>query len=343
MIETVLGPIRRDQLGIVSTNEHLLTDSRSLTRPTREGGSLDGPMRVDILGDLRWSWLSLADNLTLDSPDDAGAELAAAAAGGLRTIVEATGWGMGPRHADLPGIARAAGVNVVAGYGSYIDKTLPTWWSEQSESQLEVLFTKAAADAIPGTDFRAGLFGLMGTSAELTEAEVRALRAAARTAAAAGLPVSIRLDAAARRALEVVELLVGQGLPPERILFCNIDKVLDPAYVRDVSDSGAVIEFSFGSEHHFGDRARDANDDDRLDFLVALLDDRPNAAVTLSCSVWTKGQLARWGGMGYGHVVRRIVPALGRMGVSPARIERLLITAPAELLDVPGNLDRSES
>lgn len=333
MIETVLGPVSRPQLGVVSTNEHVLTDSRSLTRATREGRRLEGPMRVEMLGDLRWSWLSLADNLTLDDPLGAVAELRAAHLAGLGTVVEATSWGMGPRHADLPGISRDSGVHIVCAYGSYIDKTLPVWWSEKPEAAMEQVFTQALVTAVPGTSFRAGLLGLLGTSAVVTAAEGRALRAAGRAAAAAGAAVSIRLDAAARRGPEVVELLMREGLPASRILFCNIDKVLDSAYVRDISDSGAVVEFAFGSEHHFADRARDPNDDDRMDFLLQLIADRPGAAVTLSCSVWTKGQLTRWGGMGYSHVVRRISPALQRLGLPRSRIDDMLITRPAALLD----------
>ncbi len=333
MIDTVLGQVTVAELGPVSTNEHVLTDSRHLLRPTREGGALEGPIRPEILGDLRWSWMSLADNLTLDDEDDAVAELAAAHAAGVGTIVEATSWGMGPSHQRLPGISRASGVHIVAAYGTYIDKTLPDAWRDLSEAQLEAAFTTALTDAIPGTDFRAGLLGLLGTSAEITPAEGRALRAAARAAAAAGTAVSIRLDGAARRGPEVAGILTAEGLPASRILFCNMDKVLDPAYVADVSATGAVVEFAFGSEHQFADRARDATDTDRIDFLLQFLADRPDAAVTLTCSVWTKGQLARHGGMGYGHVVRRVVPALRRLGLDEERLHAMLVTTPATLLD----------
>lgn len=333
MIETVLGPVAPDELGVVSTNEHVLTDSRQLLRPTREGGALEGAVRPEILGDLRWSWMSLADNLTLDSESDAVAELAAAAQAGLGAIVEATSWGMGPSHARLADVSRASGVRIVAAYGTYIDKTLPSRWRDLSEADLERTFTAALTDEIPGTGFRAGLLGLMGTSAEITPAELRALRAAARAAAAAGAAVSIRLDAAARRGPEVAGILTAEGLPASRILFCNMDKVLDDAYVREVSDTGAVVEFAFGSEAHFGDRARDATDTERLDVVTRLLADRPRAAVTLSCSVWTKGQLSRHGGMGYGHIVRRIVPALHRLGVADERVHAMLVRTPAELLN----------
>ena len=337
MIETVLGPIERAALGIVSTNEHVLTDSRHLIRPTREGGMLAGPIRPEVLGDLRWSWMSLADNLTLDDADDAARELREASAAGLGTIVEATSWGMGPAHEArpdaLPAIACASGVNIVAAYGSYIDKTLPAWWAELTEARMQELFDTALTRAIPGTGYRAGALGLLGTSAEITPAEGRALRAAARAAAANGVAVTIRLDAAARRGPEVARMLIGEGLPADRILFCNIDKVLDASYIGDVLDTGAVVEFAFGSEHSFADRARDATDVERIDFLLALLADRPDAAVTLSCSVWTKGQLTRHGGMGYGHVVRRVAPALRRLGVTDERLDEMLIARPAALLD----------
>lgn len=333
MIETVLGPVVAARLGRVATNEHVFTDARALVRPTREGGALDGPVRPEILGDLRWSYLSLPDNLTLDSADTAVAELGDAAAAGLGTIVEATSWGMGPRHAGLPAVSRAAGIHIVAAYGSYIDRTLPRWWAEQTEAEMERAFTTALTGAIPGTDFRAGLLGLLGTSAEITRAEARALRAAARAAAAANAAVSVRLDARARRGPEVAALLAAEGLPLPRVLFCNADKVLDAGYLRELADTGAVAEFAFGSEHYFGDGARDATDGERLDALCALLDDRPAAAVTLTCSVWTKGQLTRYGGMGYAHVVRRVVPALARRGVAPERIDDLLVARPAALLD----------
>ncbi|MFT4307504.1 MAG: hypothetical protein QM604_11505, partial [Microbacterium sp.] len=163
----------------------------------------------------------------------------------------------------------------------------------------------------------------------------RARRAAGRAAAAAGCAVSIRLDGAARRGPQVVEILSAQGLEAGRVLFCNVDKVLDAGYVREISDTGAVVEFAFGSEHSFADRARDATDTERIEFLLALLADRPAAAVTLSCSVWTKGQLGRHGGMGYDHVLRRVVPALRRLGTSDERLHDMLVTAPALLLDRP--------
>lgn len=334
MIQTVLGRIEPAQLGRTSTNEHLLADSRHLRRPLRDGRWWDGEVTPQNLGDLRWNWLASADNLHLDSADVAVDELALARTDGLRTVVEATSIGMGPDPAGLPDISRRSGVHVVAAFGSYIDKTLPESWKQHSDDEMRAIFSRALTESIPGTDVRAGLLGLMGTSAEITLAEERALRAAASAATAAGCAVSIRLDAAARRGPEVAALLTSEGLDPRRILFCNIDKVMDAAYVHDIVDTGAVVEFAFGSENSFGDGARDATDDQRIAFLLALCETRPEARITMSASVWTKGQLSCHGGMGYGHVVRRVVPVLERAGVPAGRLERMLVTEPADLLDL---------
>jgi phosphotriesterase-related protein len=335
VIETALGPIDATRLGVTSTNEHLLADSRHLRRPTRDGKDWDDVVRPEVLGDLRWNWLGLADNLHLESADVAAEELSLAHDDGLRSVVEATSAGMGPDHARLPEISRRSGIQIVAAYGSYIDKTLPEAWRNMDEESLHSAFHHALTVRVPGTDYRAGLLGLMGTSASPLPTEERALRAAAHAASAAGAAVSVRLDAGSRRGPEVAETLMSEGMPAGRILFCNIDKILDPAYVREISDTGAVVEFAFGSEHYFADGARDATDGDRIRFLLDLLHDRPDAGVTLSTSVWTKGQLARHGGMGYGHVVRRIVPVLERAGVSLDRVRRLLVDEPATLLDRP--------
>lgn len=333
MIETVLGPVTASDLGVVATNEHVLSDSRHLVRPAADGSTLPGPVTLETLGELRWNAMAMADNLTLDEPDLAVTELRAAGEAGLGAIVEATSWGMGPRHAELPEISRRSGIHIVAAYGSYIDKTLPSWWAAQSEAQMQAQFELALGSAIPGTSFRAGLLGLLGTSAQITPSEARALRAAARAAAPVGAAVSIRLDGSARRGLEVLELLVSAGMPARKVLFCNIDKTLDPAYVGEILDTGAVVEFAFGSENYFGGGIREATDAQRIDALCALLAERPDAAVTLTCSVWTKHQLARYGGLGYGHVVSRIVPVLRARGVTEAQVTRMLVERPRDLLD----------
>jgi phosphotriesterase-related protein len=331
VIETVLGAIPPEQLGVTSMNEHLLSDSSTLLRPAREPLPADARVTMANLGFLRWNYLALRDNLVLDDPDLAAHELVHAAEVGLHTVVETTSWGMGPRHTELPAIARAAGLNVVAAYGSYLGRSLPDWLRALTEEQLETHLHAALTVAVPGTDYRAAILGLIGTSEVLDTMELRALAASARAAARSGASISIRLDPAARLGHRVLDIVTDAGLAADRVVFCNVDEFLDPGYLGELAARGATLEFDFGNEAYYHDAYKDPTDAERIAFLLPMLDDT-RTSVVFGNSVWSKGQLRRFGGMGYGHLLGRIVPVLRRAGVSETRLHDILVERPRRLL-----------
>ena len=343
VIETALGPIGPDELGITSMNEHLLSDSSTLLRPAREPMPVDERVTMANLGFVHWNYLALRDNLVLDDADLAIAELQHAASLGQRAIVETTSWGMGPRHAELPAIARAAGLHVAVAYGTYLGRSLPEWLPALSETELEAHLFSAQAEAIPGTDYKAAMLGLIGTSAVLDPVERRGLVASARAAARAGASIAIRLDPAARLGVDVLDIVTGAGLPAERVVFCNVDEFLDDAYLAELGDAGATLEFDFGNEAYYHDAYKDPTDAERVDFLLKLLERRPETAIVFGNSVWSKAQLRAFGGMGYGHLLGRIVPLLGRQGVSKEQLDEILVSRPRRLLDRAPVTERAES
>jgi phosphotriesterase-related protein len=333
MIETALGPIPPEQLGITSMNENMLSDSSTLLRPSREPMPAIEKVTLENLGFLRWNYLAMRDNLVLDEPDVAVKELAFAHGLGQRTVVSITSWGMGPRHSDLPAISRESGMNIAVAYGTYLSRSLPDWLLSMDENQLEAHLHFALTEAIPGTDYRAALLGLVGTGPELDAVEHRSLVASARAAARAGASVSIRLDPAARRGPEILALVTAEGLPAENVIFANVDEFMELDYLLELGDSGATLEMDFGNEAYYHDKYKDATDADRVAFLLELFEQPRELSITFGNSVWTKGQLRTYGGMGYGHMLSRIVPMLLRAGVSQERLDEILIHRPRFLLD----------
>jgi phosphotriesterase-related protein len=77
---------------------------------------------------------------------------------------------------------------------------------------------------------------------------------------------------------------------------------------------------------------REPSDGERLDALLRLLALGFERHLLLSHDVCTKMQLRRYGGMGYDHILRTIVPRLRRRGVDSATLHRLLVENPARLL-----------
>jgi phosphotriesterase-related protein len=335
VIHTVRGPIAAEELGVTSMHEHLLLDARILHAPSREPAPADPRVTLENLGFVRWNLLALEDNLVLDDAELAARELSLAAAEGQRAVVDLTCLGLGPDPRRLPAIAAATGMHVVAGYGIYLDRPHPAEVRGLGEGGLEEVLRSALDDGIPGAGFRAGLLGLIGTSAPVTEAEHRVLRAAGRAAAVTGAAVTVRLDPAERRGHWALDELTAEGCRPEKVIFGNVDEFLDHAYLAGLADAGATLELCFGNEAYYRNGYKDPTDAERLAAIEALLADGHAGRIVLGCSVWTKSQLRAYGGMGYAHLLRRIVPELQRRGVGDGELRQMLVDNPARLLDRP--------
>lgn len=339
MIQTVLGPVASSGVGPVSMHEHLLTDASALQRPGVEQLEPTLAVTADLAAALRWSQLALADNLRLDDVDLLADELRTAADTGLALAVDLSSLGFGPDHARLPDLARTSGVGIVAGYGAYLPRLLPDWYLELDTDARQRLFERALSDAVPGTGYRAGILGLMGTTAAFGTdegvEERRSLEAAARAAASTGAAVVVRLAADARNGLEVLAHVVAEGVDPSRIVFSTVDEFLDLPYLRDLGQAGAVLELCFGNEGSHVGRIRNASDPQRVDAFLALRESAPDTRWVFGHATWTKGQLRRFGGHGLDHLNARVVPGLRLLGVPDDVLTRITVEEPARLLDRP--------
>jgi phosphotriesterase-related protein len=339
VIHSVLGPIEPSALGPVSMHEHLLTDASALQRPGVERLEPSLAVTADLAAALRWSQLALADNLRLDDLDLLADELSIAVAQGLRTVVDLSSLGFGPDHARLPALARTAGIAVVAGYGAYLPRLLSEEYLALDVDGRERLFERALTDAVPGTSYRAGLLGLMGTTTAFATAEGReertSLTAAARAAATTGAAIVVRLAADARNGLAVLDHVVAEGVAPDRVVFPTVDEFLDLPYLRDLGQTGAVLELCFGNEASHVGRIRNASDPQRVDAFLALADTDPDIRWVFGHATWTKGQLRRHGGHGLDHLTARVVPGLRELGVPDDVLTSITVDEPIRLLDRP--------
>lgn len=333
MIETTAGPIDARDLGVTSMHDHVLSDSSRLQRAGVETPPEALSLAPEHLGYLRWNMLADTDNLRLDEPDRAVAELSDAVAVGQRAVVECSSWGLGPDHSALPAIARRSGMTIVSAYGTYVPSTVPPHIAELDEEALGDHFFGALTVEIPGAGYRAAMLGIMGTTADLAERERVQLRAAGRAAARTGAAVSVRLDPDRPRGLEVLRILGDVGVPSERVVFSNVDEYMDTAVWDDLADAGSVLEMCFGTEAVHVGRVDNPSDRERLAFFTEYGEHRPTARHVLGQSLWTKMQLRSYGGHGYGHLVGRIVPILLARGFAEERVHAMLVTEPAAILD----------
>jgi len=114
----------------------------------------------------------------------------------------------------------------------------------------------------------------------------------------------------------------------------HLDEQPDTAYHRAILERGAYVEYdTFGSESYFdGDGSAEPSDRERVDCLIELLDAGFGDQLLISQDVCTKVQLLKYGGFGYGHILRSILPRLRRRGVGDATVRKLLVENPARVL-----------
>jgi phosphotriesterase-related protein len=342
-IHTVLGPIDPSRLGPTSMHEHCLLDASVWASPPREAPPVDPRVTIENLGFLRWNYDSLADNLRLEDPELTARELSALGPTPDAAIVDLTVIGLGRRIAELPAISRTAGVHIIVGCGFYVDAAHPDWVESCSVDQLAELIVGELRDGIDGTGIRPGLIGEIGTSNPPTDRERRIVRAAGAAAAQTGTAVNLHIDPFGRHAVAMIELLLDEDVPADRIVVSHLDSylALDHGYHRAVADSGAILEYdnfgmeAFTSQHH--DRLiRNNTDLQRLEALGRLIEEGFAGQIVLGNDVYTKAQLRTFGGCGYDHVIKRIAPALQRyFGVSDDTTQQILIETPRRLLDRP--------
>ncbi len=336
-IHTVLGPIDAHELGPTSMHEHILSDLRVWSKPSAEEPPPDAErVHPGILGYLRWNALAVPDNLVLEDPDHAIAELADARASGGAAMVELTLEGMGRRIEELPRISRESGVTICVGCGWYVEETQPDRVRDASVDELTDALLADLRDGIGDTGILPALIGEIGTNHPPRESEWRVLAAAGRAGAETGAAVNVHLSWRGADGLDVVQALVAEGMPADRIILSHMDERLDRGYHKAVAETGAVLEYdTFGSDFLYGSlRTRNPSDAERIEMATWLLSEGYANQLVIACDTWAKANLKRNGGFGYEHLFRRIVPALRDVaGADDEAIRAITVETPRRLLD----------
>lgn len=335
-IHTVLGPIEPAELGLTSMHEHLIVDASVWYEPPTEE-PLHDAVALDTRGYLQWNPLGLRDNLVIDDDEAVGRELRRVHGLGGSGIVDLTVVGLGRQVDRLPAISRASGLHVMIGCGFYVHESHPEWLEAMPVDDVTAGLIGELTDGLDGTGILPAMLGEIGTSAPVTDRERKVLVAAGQAGAATGASINLHLDRRGAHALDVIELLVAQGMTPDRIVCSHLDERLDWEYHRAIAESGAILEYdTFGQEFYFGPLDKNPSDVERLLMLERLLSDGWKDQIVLGCDVWIKATLATYGGMGYEHLLARIAPALrAALGLDEATVRAMLVDTPRRLLDRP--------
>ena len=340
-----------DQLGPTLMHEHVLVDLDCYWSAPADPGDLalsavkvSEVSRATVLGSpYGRTTMLVRDNILLDDPELAVAELGHLRDSGGGTLVELTldGFGTGPERrrdaAMLADIAARSGLNIVMGTGYYVQPSHPPEVAAESAEELAARMIRDIRTGVGNTGVRAGIIGEIGVSQPIHPDEEKVVDAAAIAALETGATVSIHTYPGALIGMTPTQQLLAAGVSPERIIVGHTDVVLDRGYLRSLLEAGVTIEFdSFGIDgwtvQQFGTFT--ASDAERVATLVELAADGFAGQIVLSQDFATKLFCRRYGGVGYNHVLVSVVPRLQELGMSSDEVDQMLVRNPAQLLAV---------
>lgn len=312
IIRTVLGDIPPGRLGRTDYHDHLFQST-----PLLPGEELD---------------------------DEAAstAEARSLHAAGIDAMVEATPIGLGRDPAGVARIAAATGMHIVLTTGAHREAhyNLGDPLLDDSSDALGHRFTgdlAVAADPAStgpsGVPVRAGLLKAGIGYWSISPFERRVLAGVAAAHRATGAPVMVHLEHGSA-ALEVLDVLGGEGVPASAVALAHLDRNPDPGLHAEVCDRGAYAGYDGMARH------RTHPDSVLLDCLRGTVERAGAHRLLIGGDVARRSRYRAYGGLpGLDYLPLRFLPRLtGAVGDGSATT--ILVANPARWLtwdpDVPG-------
>ncbi|MFC2008827.1 phosphotriesterase [Chloroflexota bacterium] len=350
-VQTVLGLIEPEKLGITLPHEHFLVDQTLggvfFVEPERlsERALAYQPVSLENLTWVRYHTKDSLDNQTLNDIDTAVKEATLFKLEGGCSIVDQTNKGLGRDPQALARISRATGLNIIMGSGYYADspKTHDTVAAMSEEAMAEEIVADFIGGA-EGTGIRAGIIGELGCSWPLKPNEAKGLRAGALAQQALGAGMNIHPGRNDRAPLEIVEILGSSGVDLRRVVMSHMDRCGYSIETRlELLRAGCFIEYDlFGFEGYYPARVALAegklpdcpNDLGRVKETIDLIERGYVDQVLMSHDIGMKVMLTRYGGWGYAHLLPEVVPLMHVYGVSDDHISTMMVDNSRRLLTI---------
>ena len=316
-VNTVLGSISTDELGLTLIHEHL-----TLAYPGWDCDALAVPYDREAIA-----------TACVEALEEAKAY-------GVKTMVEASPNDLN-RDLELDRmVSERTGINIICATGLYMEAMgKPAYLKFRSQvfdttTDVYETFMKEITQGIGDTGVKAGVIKVATGHGEISPYEERILRAAARAQKETGVPIITHTEAGTMGP-EQADLLISEGADPKRIMIGHIGGNANLQYHTSVLEKGVYIAFDrLGIDFLFPDTLRKA-------CIIGLLGIGYANQIMLShdyCPYWlsrpfelpdfVRGLMANWS---YAHVFKNIIPALKEAGVSDDKINTMMVDNPRRL------------
>jgi phosphotriesterase-related protein len=314
-VHSVLGPCKPEELGFTLIHEHLTAGF--------PGWELDN-YGFDRKKEVANATEKLKEIKTL----------------GVSSFVDPCPMELGRDPEFAAEVSDKSGVRVIMATGLYNEALgIPPHFRGLPADDIAEVYVHELTEGIGNTGIKAGLIktatggipGMTETAKQIGPHEEKCLRAAARAHKATGAPILCHNDELGPFGRETLDVFADEGVDFNRVLIGHACGVGDMRYYFEILDRGAWIGFDrFGIETIASDKMRLAS-------LIGLLavgydrimlsHDMVNCWLGRVTKAWQDfmDKCPNWN---YTHIMKNILPALSKAGVSEGTIRTMTVDNP---------------
>ncbi|MFQ5879997.1 MAG: phosphotriesterase [Dehalococcoidia bacterium] len=313
-VNTVLGPIHPDEMGIAALHEHILW----------------GPAGWEYDPDWWFSPPKVFEKCCTDLLDFKSL--------GGRTLVDVSGIGLG-RDVELYAlISKSAGVHIVACTGFWAEMGILGYFAIRDIDYHEELYVRELTQGMGQTSVKAGIIKIGTSVDEMTPLEELTFRAAARASKRTGCAVTTH-GHGLRSVKEQLRVFKDERVDPSRIIIGHRSDAtsLDLELDKEIAGWGAYLGYDhIGTTPAWSPMPYAMWDDIRADMVKAMIDAGHIERIILSADVnsfslgWQRS--APVVGKHMVGDLLRFIPRLYRAGVSEEQVHMMLVENPKRVL-----------
>lgn len=349
-IQTVLGPIDPEKLGVTLTHEHLLWDPTEGFSPPSEASMrdvyykplvTDHPGYPETLSLIRHATGNVnIDNCKLLSVSTAIDQVLLFKQFGGDSIVDTTSLGPARDPVGLARISRATGLNIIMGGSYYVGSSHPAEMDQITEDELFENIMRDLTEGADRTSIKPGIIGEIGCTWPMTDNECKVLLASGRAQKATGVPLHIHPGRDERAPFHILDMLDGVGADLSKVIMGHIERTFfEKNLLKQLAKRECYIEWDlFGNERSYYtasdlDVTRDLpNDSTRMDQIEWLASEGFGNKIVVSHDIAYKYQFTHHAGYSYHYILSHIVPRMRARGFDDELINNILINNPKDAL-----------
>ena len=192
-------------------------------------------------------------------------------------------------------------------------------------------------EGVPGTGIRAGIIGEIGIDVDFTTEEEKSLRGACRASRRTNVPLSVHSPGGSARAHDhrrrILDIVEEEGAILRHTVIDHLNiRPVDIDAQLDIAARGAYLGYDgISCDFDWGVRGSGSCDYEIALDIKRLIDAGFIDRILMSHDIHLKIMTTRYGGHGYGHLLRGFSERLRSEGVTDAEIKVMLVDNPRRL------------